>query len=545
MITINNLAMQYGARLLFTEVNLNLNANHRYGLVGSNGAGKSTFLKLIMKEEEPSNGEITAVRNARIGCLKQDQFVYENIPIIDAVIAGNKDLWQAIQEKNKLLELEDLDNESGYRLGELEQIIFDNDGYVADIFAAELLVGLGIKKEFHYQPVSILSGGYKLRVLLAQSLFNNPDVLLLDEPTNHLDIISIYWLENYLKEKFKGALLFISHDVMFLNNVSTHILDIDYGEISQYTGNYDKFESQKQQIVEHKMHEVNYLEKKLAKMQEFVNKFRAGTRSKQASSREKQMDRIELPDIQKSSRVSPYFNFKQKRTSGKHVLKVEAIAKAYGEQPILNKVNFNIGRGEKVVVIGANGIGKSTLLKILLGKIKADMGEYEWGYESQISYFAQDHHELLNESMSVINWLSSQAANELTGTIRSVLGQVLFRQDEVNKNILHLSGGEGARLLLAKIILEEGNVLVLDEPTNHLDIESKETLKQALIHYEGTLILVTHDRDFATDIANRVIALTTKGVVDFKGTYQEYLARHSNDYLNSNWVMANKGIGVK
>ena len=545
MITINNLAMQYGARLLFTDVNLNLNSNNRYGLVGSNGAGKSTFLKLIMKEEEPSNGEVVAVRNARIGCLKQDQFVYENTPIIDAVIAGNKALWQAMQEKNKLLELEELDDESGYRLGDIEQIIIDNDGYIADIFAAELLVGLGIKEEFHYQPLSVLSGGYKLRVLLAQSLFNNPDVLLLDEPTNHLDIISIYWLENYLKEKFKGALLFISHDVMFLNNVSTHILDIDYGEISQYTGNYDKFISQKQQIIEHKMHEVNYLEKKLAKMQEFVNKFRAGTRSKQASSREKQMDRIELPDIQKSSRVSPHFNFKQKRASGKHVLKVGAIAKSYGEQLILNKVNFSIDRGEKVVVIGANGIGKSTLLKILLGKIKADMGDYEWGYESQISYFAQDHHELLNESVSVVNWLSRQAENELTGTIRSILGQVLFRQDEVNKNILHLSGGEGARLLLAKIILEEGNVLVLDEPTNHLDIESKETLKQALVDYEGTLILVTHDRDFATDIATRVIALTVKGVVDFKGTYQEYLARHSNDYLNSNWVVANKGIGVK
>ncbi len=545
MITINNLAMQYGARLLFTDVNLNLNSNNRYGLVGSNGAGKSTFLKLIMKEEEPSSGEVVAVRNARIGCLKQDQFVYENTPIIEAVIAGNKVLWQAIQEKNKLLELEELDDESGYRLGDIEQIIIDNDGYIADIFAAELLVGLGIKEEFHYQPLSVLSGGYKLRVLLAQSLFNNPDVLLLDEPTNHLDIISIYWLENYLKEKFKGALLFISHDVMFLNNVSTHILDIDYGEISQYTGNYDKFISQKQQIIEHKMHEVNYLEKKLAKMQEFVNKFRAGTRSKQASSREKQMDRIELPDIQKSSRVSPHFNFKQKRPSGKHVLKIGAIAKSYGEQPILNKVNFSIDRGEKVVVIGANGIGKSTLLKILLGKIKADMGDYEWGYESQISYFAQDHHELLNESVSVINWLSRQAENELTGTIRSILGQVLFRQDEVNKNILHLSGGEGARLLLAKIILEEGNVLVLDEPTNHLDIESKETLKQALVNYEGTLILVTHDRDFATDIANRVIALTAKGVVDFKGTYQEYLARHSNDYLNSNWVVANKGLGIK
>jgi ATPase subunit of ABC transporter with duplicated ATPase domains len=539
MITINNLAMQYGARLLFTDVNLNLNSSNRYGLVGANGAGKSTFFKLIMKEEEPSGGEVTAVRNARIGCLKQDQFVYENTPIINAVIAGNKELWQAMEEKNKLLELEEIDDESGYRLGDLEQIIIDNDGYVADIFAAELLVGLGIKEEFHYQPLSVLSGGYKLRVLLAQSLFNNPDVLLLDEPTNHLDIISIYWLENYLKEKFKGALLFISHDMMFLNNVSTHILDIDYGEISQYTGNYDKFISQKQQIIEHKMHEVNYLEKKLAKMQEFVNKFKAGTRSRQAQSREKQMDRIELPDIQKSSRVSPHFNFKQKRPSGKHVLKVAAIAKAYGEQPILNKVNFNIDRGEKVVVIGANGIGKSTLLKILLDKIKADIGNYEWGYESQISYFAQDHHELLNENMSVIDWLSRQAENELTGTIRSILGQVLFRQDEVNKNILHLSGGEGARLLLAKIILEQGNVLVLDEPTNHLDIESKETLKQALVNYEGTLILVTHDRDFATDIANRIIALTAKGVVDFRGTYQEYLSRHSNDYLNSNWVMAN------
>lgn len=540
MITINNLAMQYGARLLFTDVDLNLNSNNRYGLVGANGAGKSTFFKLIMKEEEPSGGEVTAVRNARIGCLRQDQFVYENTPIIEAVIAGNPQLWLAMQEKNKILAMEEIDDANGYRLGDLEQIIIENDGYVADIFAAELLIGLGIKEELHYQPLSVLSGGYKLRVLLAQSLFNNPDVLLLDEPTNHLDIISIYWLENYLKEKFKGALIFISHDMMFLNNVSTHILDIDYGEINQYTGNYDKFVTQKQQIIEHKMHEVNYLEKKLAKMQEFVNKFRAGTRSKQAQSREKQMDRIELPDIQKSSRVSPYFNFKQKRTSGKQILKVSSIAKSYGEQLILNKVNFSIDRGEKVVIIGANGIGKSTLLKILLGKINADMGDFEWGYETQISYFAQDHHELLNESMSIISWLTSQAETESNASIRSVLGQVLFRQDEVNKNILNLSGGEGARLLLAKIILEQGNILVLDEPTNHLDIESKETLKQALIDYPGTLLLVTHDRDFATSIASRVLALTTKGVVDFRGTYAEYLARHSNDYLNSEWVINNK-----
>ncbi|MDG1436936.1 MAG: ATP-binding cassette domain-containing protein [Rickettsiaceae bacterium] len=540
MIKISNLAMQYGPKLLFTDVNLNLNANSRYSLVGANGAGKSTFFKLIMKEEEPSSGEVVAVRNARIGCLSQDQFKFENTLIINTVIAGKKELWEAIQEKEELLKLEEFDDASGYRLGELEQIIADNDGYTAEILATDLLIGLGIKEEMHYQPLSRLSGGYKLRVLLAQSLFNNPDVLLLDEPTNHLDIMSIDWLESYLKDKFKGALLFISHDVMFLNNVSTHTLDIDYGEINMYTGNYDKFIEQKQQVIEHKMHAVNYLEKKLAKMQAFVDKFSAGTRSRQASSREKQMDRIELPDIQKSSRVSPTFNFKQKRPSGKQVLRVEGIAKNYGDKVILNKVKFDIHRGDKAVIIGANGIGKSTLLKILLDRVKADMGTHEWGYEAQISYFAQDHHELLNESMSVIEWLTRQAETETTGTIRTALGQMLFGQDDIAKNILHLSGGEGARLLLAKIILEKNNILILDEPTNHLDIESREALKKALMDYEGTLLLVTHDRDFATSIATRIIALTTKGVVDFKGTYQEYLSNHSNDYLNSNWVLSNK-----
>lgn len=532
--------MQFGSKLLFTDVNLNLNANHRYGLVGANGAGKSTFFKLIIKEEKPSNGEVIAVRNARIGCLSQDQFKYENTLIINTVIAGNKELWSALQEKEELLKLEELDEKNGYRIGELEQIIYDNNGYVAEIFAAELLVGLGIKKKMHHQPLSRLSGGYKLRVLLAQSLFNDPDVLLLDEPTNHLDIISIYWLENYLKEKFKGALLFISHDVMFLNNISTHILDIDYGEINSYTGNYDKFVFQKEQVIEHKMHEVNYLEKKLAKMQTFIDKFSAGTRSRQASSREKQMNRIELPDIQKSSRISPFFHFKQKRPSGKNVLKINNISKSYDDKKILNNISFDVHRGEKVVIIGANGIGKSTLLKIILDRIKADIGKHEWGYESQISYFAQDHHELLNESMSILEWLTASAQTESTATIRIVLGQMLFSQDDVAKNILHLSGGEGARLLLAKIILEKGNTLILDEPTNHLDIESREALKKALVDYPGTVILVTHDRDFATAIATRVISLSAKKVIDFKGNYQDYLSRYSDDYLNSNWVIANK-----
>jgi ATPase subunit of ABC transporter with duplicated ATPase domains len=540
MITITNLAMQYGSKLLFTDVNLAIKRGNRYGLVGANGAGKSTFFKIITGEEELSYGEINTPKNSRIGCLKQDQFLYEEISVINSVISGRTELWSALQEKEALLALDICDERTGYRLGELEQIIFDQDGYSTEVFATELLIGLGIKEEYHYQPLSVLSGGYKLRVLLAQSLFNNPDILLLDEPTNHLDIISIYWLEGYLKQKFKGILIFISHDTCFLNNVSTHTLDIDYGEIKLYKGNYDNFVCEKQQVVELKMHELNYLEKKIANMQAFVDKFRAGTRSRQAASREKQMERIELPDIQKSSRVSPYFNFKQKKPSGKLVLTTDQIHKSYDNQKVLSKVSFTIARGEKIIIIGPNGIGKSTLLKIILGKISADAGSYEWGYEAQISYFAQDHHEQLNEDMSALEWLSRQAPNEGTNAIRTVLGQLLFRQDEALKNILNLSGGEAARLLFAKIMLEESNILVLDEPTNHLDIEAKETLKKALVDHQGTLILVTHDRDFASSIATRVIALSNRGIVDFKGKYKDYLDKYGNDYLNSSWVLQNK-----
>lgn len=542
MIITTSLAMSYGAKILFTDVNVHIKNGNRYGLVGANGAGKSTFFKVLIKEEEASIGEVNILKKARIGCLKQDQFLYENTSIINTVIAGRSELWQALQEKEKILGNDQCDEESGYRLGELEQIIADNDGYISEIFAIELLLGLGIEEKYHYQPLSVLSGGYKLRVLLAQSLFNNPDILLLDEPTNHLDIVSIYWLENYLKQKFRGALVFISHDLAFLNNISTHILDIDYGTIKTYTGNYDIFIRDKQLVADQKLKDLNNIEKKIATMQVFVDKFRASaSRAKQSSSREKQIEKMELPDIQKSSRISPYFNFKQKRPSGKLVLQVKGISKNYENRKILNNVSFTVTRGEKIVIIGPNGIGKSTLLKILLGKISSDLGNYEWGYETQISYFAQDHHELLNENINVIDWLSNQIPTENDNTLRSILGQLLFRKDEVTKNILNLSGGEGARLLLAKIILEEGNILVLDEPTNHLDIESKHMLKNALINYPGTLILVTHDRDFASSIATRIIALSHKNITDFKGKYQEYLTKYSNDYLDSNWVLTNKG----
>jgi ATPase subunit of ABC transporter with duplicated ATPase domains len=359
---------------------------------------------------------------------------------------------------------------------------------------------------------------------------------MLDEPTNHLDMLSIFWLENYLKQKFKGVIIFISHDVAFLNNVSTHILDIDYGEIRQYTGNYNVFAEEKKAVMEQKLSQRAFIEKKIATMMVFVNKFRASTRSGQAISREKQIKKIEIPDLLKSSRISPSFDFKISRPSGKSVIQIDNIAKSFEEKQVLNKVSFSVNRGEKVIIIGPNGIGKSTLLKIILGKLLQDQGTYEWGYEAQISYFAQDHHDLLHENISAYEWLSKQLNTESIQAIRTIMGNMLFRQDEANKNILNLSGGEGARLLLAKIILEKSNVMILDEPTNHLDIEAKESLKLALIEYSGTLIMVTHDRDFASAIGTRVIALSQKGIIDFKGKYSEYLEKHQNDYLNRDWV---------
>lgn len=533
MLTINDLSFLFGAKLLFNEVNLTLNSGQRIGLVGGNGAGKSTFLKLLAGEELPSIGEINIAKRSRIGWLKQDQFLFENTSVIDVVIAGNKVLWQAMCEKADLLAKEICDDETGYRLGEIEHIIMDNDGYSAEIVASELLIGLGVKEEYHYQPLSVLSGGYKIRVLLAQSLFDNPDILLLDEPTNHLDIISIYWLENYLVEKFQGLLIFISHDVLFVNNLATHILDIDYGTISQYTGNYYSFVEQKKAVMEQKLKELGNVEKQISHMQSFVDKFSAGTRSKLAQSRQKQIEKIELPDVKKTSRVSPNFYFRQKRPSGKTALSVDNISKNYDDNKVLSKVRFTIARGDKVIIIGPNGIGKSTLLKILLGQLIADDGSYEWGHEVYKSYFTQDHHELLNESISAYEWLCEHLPTEPTSKLRSILGHVLFKQDDAHKNILQLSGGEGARLLIAKIMAEESNCLLLDEPTNHLDIEAKESLKKALVEFPGTLIMVTHDRDFATAIATRIISITSNAIIDYKGTYEEYLAKYGRNYFKS------------
>ncbi len=532
MITINQLSVAFGVRLLFDDVNLNLNKGNRYGLVGANGAGKSTFLKVLAGEEQPTLGEITCHKGARIGWLKQDLADYEDGRIIDAVIRGKKDLFEALQEKEKLIEDDIWNDETGCRLGELEEIIMIHDGYTADTVASDLLVGLGIPEDKHHQPLNTLSGGYKLRVLLAQALFDNPDILLLDEPTNHLDIRSIAWLESYLVNTFQGVLIFISHDQDFLNNLSTHILDIDYAEVTPYTGNYTKFLTQKQAKTEQMEHEKLSAERKIAKMQSFVDRFRAkASKAKQAQSRLRMIEKVEVAEVKETSRISPGFRFDQNKPSGKIAINVKNISKAFGKKTVLNDVSFSVKRGEKLALIGPNGVGKSTLLKILMERHDADLGTFEWGHNAEPSYFAQDHHEDLHTNTTVLNWLTDQVPHATTGQIRAMLGQVLFSKDDVDKNILTLSGGEAARLLLAKVMLQKGNILILDEPTNHMDLEAVDALIEALKGFDGTLILVSHNRYIVNAVTSRVIALTPSGLKDHLGSYEDYLKEEGIDYL--------------
>lgn len=540
MIELKDLSIHYGSRLLFDQVNLLLTSGKRYAVVGANGSGKSTLLRLIMNQEEPSLGDITTPKDRNTGWVKQDHFRYEHQRTIDVVIQGKAALWNALEEKENLLQGEWTDS-AATRLMQLEDIIQHEDGYAAESLAHTLLEGLGIPLENHDKPLSLLSGGYKMRVLLAQALFEAPDILLLDEPTNHLDIMTISWLEQYLINNFKGLLLFVSHDIKFLNTVATHVLDIDYGEIREYPGSYDNFLFKKKEVMEQKLHESRHIEEKIATMQKFVDRFKAkASKAKQAKSRMKMIEKIELPDVKKSSRISPAFAFTCKRPSGKQVLKVTDVAKSFGPKTVLSKVKLEIKRGEKVAIIGHNGIGKSTLLKICLGLLDPDNGSAEWGHEAHTAYFAQDHHEMLKQSMSVYDWLCQQAPSVTTTAVRSMLGQVLFTKDEVEKNILNISGGEAGRLLLASIMLAKPNVLILDEPTNHLDIESIEALAKALRAYDGTLLLVSHDRHFVAKIATRVIALTEGGIKDFQGSYAEYLKHYKEDYLSRAFLAGKK-----
>lgn len=527
MISFNSVGMAYGDRLLFCDVDLILNSGNRYALVGANGAGKSTFFKLITGEEALTAGDITIPKEATIGWLKQDQFRYENTPIMDVVLQGKPELWAAQKERDALLASDDWDDAAGFRFASLEETILHYDGYQAEGQIVTILIGLGVDEKYHDKPLSALSGGYKLRVLLAQTLFQNPSILLLDEPTNHLDIVSIQWLEKFLKNNFAGLVVLISHDIEFINNVSTSILDIDYGEVRKYSGNYQKFLDEKQLIDEQKRIEKQSAEDKISHMRKFVERFGAkASKAAQARSRMKMIEKIEIPDVVNSSRIAPHFNFSPKRPSGKQVCRLEQVEKSYQNNLLFTHLNAEVNRGDKIAIIGINGKGKSTLLKIMMDLVKADKGQLHWGNEVRISYFSQDHHDLLNESTTVFKWLNETAAGITEQRVRQVLGQMLFKNDDVEKDVLSLSGGEAARLLLAKVILEEPNLLILDEPTNHLDVETIEELAKALRQYKGTLIVVSHNRFFIEQFASRIWFFSKdQGVKCFQGTYHEFVAK--------------------
>jgi ATPase subunit of ABC transporter with duplicated ATPase domains len=536
MIAVSGLAKAYGGQTLFEDVSLQFNPGERYGVVGANGSGKSTFLRILAGDEIPSDGAVAIPKKARVGVLRQDHFQYEEVPIVHVVMMGHQTLWPAIQEKEALLERADFDGE---RYAELEDIILAHDGYALESRAGEILEGLGIESRRHHEPLSTLSGGFKLRVLLAQVLASSPDVLLLDEPTNHLDILSIRWLEKFLAE-YPGCALVVSHDHRFLDNVSTYIADVDYETILLYRGNYTEFMAAKVAERERKEAEIAKQEKQIADHKEFVDRFRAkATKARQAQSKLKLIDRIEIVRLPRSSRRYPIFKFGQVRPSGKEVLKAEDIAKSYGADRVLHDVDLQVRRGDRLAILGPNGIGKSTLLKIAMKVVEADHGKIEWGYETYPGYFAQDHREQLGEPRQTVEeWLWNFCPGESIGFVRGQLGLVLFSGDEVKKRVGNLSGGEAARLLFARMAVEKPNVLVLDEPTNHLDLEAIEALAQGLEKFAGTLVFVSHDRWFVSRLATRILEITPRGLNDFQGTYDEYLERLGDDHLDAAAVLA-------
>jgi ATPase subunit of ABC transporter with duplicated ATPase domains len=535
MISTSSLGKSFGGRTLFDDVSLQLNAGARYGLVGANGSGKTTFLRILAGDEPASQGSFSIASEARIGVLRQDRFLDDSKIIGDLAMMGEAKVWSALQERARIVDHGEGDPN---RLADLEDTILHFDGYTLEARATTVLEGLGIPIALHRQPLSTLSGGFKLRVLLAQVLVGGPDVLFLDEPTNHLDIISIRWLEKFLAG-YRGAALVISHDQRFLDNVATHILDVDYGTILPYTGNYAAFLQQKQAVRTQKEGEIERAEKEIAHKRAFVDRFGAkATKAKQAQSRLKQIEKIEVEELEESSRRSPLFRFVPERPSGKDVLEVSGLSKAYGDNQVLRNMSFVIRRGEKVAVIGPNGLGKSTLLKIVTGHVEPSDGSAKLGHEVRIGYFAQDHHEVLKGAeLTPLDYVWDVCPAEGTAYVRGQLGRVLFSGDDVQKPIGSLSGGEAARLIFCRLIVERPNLLVLDEPTNHLDLEAIQALAEGLRAYEGTLLFVSHDRWFVSELATRIIELTPTGPRDFPGTFAEYLQRSGDDHLDADAVL--------
>ena len=539
MLSVSNVSMRYGAKILFDEVSTAFTPGKRYGLTGPNGAGKSTFMNLLSGELEPQKG--TVVRPRKLGVLSQDQFAFDAHSVLDTVVMGNKRLWTAIQERDAIYAKHDMTDEDGMKLGELEGIVGEEDGYTAESDAAILLQGLDIADELHAHKMSELQGGQKVRVLLAQALFGHPQALLLDEPTNHLDLDSIHWLQGFLNV-YDGVVIAISHDRHFLNSICTHIADIDYETIITYTGTYDDMVVAKTQVRSQIEAQNAQREKKISQLNEFIARFAAGTRSSQVQSRRKEVERLQVTELARSNIQRPFIKFEQKRPSGKHILEIEHLGKAYDDKKVISDFTASITRGEKIALMGRNGAGKTTLLNALLANSPTtpeaelrktsgydgpfvDSGKVIWGHEASIGYFAQDHRSLIETGMTAIEWLHQWDSAAVTEELRGILGQMLFAREEATKSTSVLSGGEAARLLFCKLMLQKPNVLVLDEPTNHLDLESINALNIALQRYPGTVLLVTHDHDLIDEVATRVWHFESDHkITDFKGTYEDYQA---------------------
>jgi len=533
LLTLNNISMRYGARILFDEVTTTFLSGRRYAITGPNGAGKSTLMKILTGELEPSKGDVT--RPKRMGVLRQDQFAFDAFRVVDTVIMGNRPLWDALLEREKLYEKDHtaLTDEDGMRLGELEGIVGDEGGYTAETDAAVLLDGLDIPEALHDKKMGELQGGQKVRVLLAQALFGTPSVLLLDEPTNNLDLDSVHWLQDYLI-RFDGCLIVISHDRHFLNEVCTHIADIDYQTVITYTGGYDDMVLAKTQIRSRIEAENAQREKKIEQLNEFIRRFGAGTRSSQVTSRKKEVERLQTAELARSNIARPYIRFENLRPSGRHPLEIKGLSKSYDEVKVIQNFTASISRGEKIALIGRNGAGKTTMLKSLIRngtgfvededrKFSIDAGEVLWGHEVTVGYFAQDHTESIPHGVKVLEWLHEFDPKASQEELRGVLGQMLFSGDDALKRTEALSGGEAARIIFCRLMLQKPNFLILDEPTNHLDLEAINALNIALQKYDGTVLLVTHDHDVVDEVATRIWHVEHGKIDDFKGPYSEYL----------------------
>ncbi|OYD23989.1 ABC-F family ATPase [Oceanimonas baumannii] len=524
MISTNNITMQFGAKPLFENISVKFGDGNRYGLIGANGCGKSTFMKILGGDLEPSAGNVSLDVNERIGKLRQDQFAYENERVLDVVMMGHAELWAAMHERDSIYANLEASDEDYMRAAELEGLVAEYDGYTAEARAGELLLGVGIPLEQHQGPMSEVAPGWKLRVLLAQALFSDPDVLLLDEPTNNLDIDTIRWLEGALNER-NSTMIIISHDRHFLNSVCTHMADLDYGELRVYPGNYDEYMLAATQARERLLSDNAKKKAQIAELQSFVSRFSANaSKARQATSRAKQIDKIKLEEVKASSRQNPFIRFEQDKKLYRNILEVEGLAKGYGEEPLFKNLSMLVEVGERIAILGTNGIGKSTLVKTLVGELPADSGSIKWSENASIGYYAQDHAVDFDTELTVFEWMSQwQQEGDDEQTVRSVLGRLLFSQDDIKKKVGVLSGGEQGRMLFGKLMMHKPNILVMDEPTNHLDMESIESLNMALEMYPGTLIFVSHDREFVSSLATRILELSESGIRDFSGSYDDYL----------------------